>query len=117
MQRNVNPRVGDVWDVEFDPVVGHEQGGRRPALIISNDEFNDTPHGLCIVAPFTTTDRGVRAHVRVEPPEGGLARRSVIMPEQAKSASVLRVWKFRGRVSPDTLVQVQKAVGLFIDRP
>ncbi len=117
MQKNEHPRAGEVWDVEFDPVVGHEQGGRRPALVISNDAFNDTPHGLCIVVPFATTDRGIRVHLPVNPPEGGLSRLSVIMPEQARSASVLRARKYRGRVSEDTLDRVQAAVGMFIDRP
>jgi mRNA-degrading endonuclease toxin of MazEF toxin-antitoxin module len=43
------PRAGEVWDVDFDPRVGREQGGVRPALVISNDTFNQVPNGLHMV--------------------------------------------------------------------
>lgn len=116
MQKTPTLRIGEVWDVEFGPVIGHDQGGRRPALIISNDGFNITPHGLCIVVPITGTDRGIQLQVPVEPPEGGISKRSMIMPEQAKSVSILRIKKYRGVVSSETLQRVQAVVGLFIDR-
>jgi len=116
VQKTSTPRIGEVWDVEFDPVIVHEQGGRRPALVISNDQFNDTPNGLCIVVPITSTNRGIRLHVPIDPPEGGLTSRSVIMPEQEKPVSVLRVKKYRGVVAEGTLRRVQALVGMFIDR-
>ncbi len=47
--------------------------------VISNDFFNRVPNGLSIVVPITGTDRGIRYHIRVEPPEGGLTKPSVIM--------------------------------------
>ena len=52
-----DPGLGEVWDLVLSPVVGHEQGGMRPALVVSNDEYNVTPHGLCIVVPVTGTCR------------------------------------------------------------
>lgn len=109
------PRHGEVWDVEFDPVIGHEQGGRRPSLIVSNDQFNDVPHGLCIVVPFTTVHRGVPSHIQVGPPEGGLTTTSYLMCEQAKSISVLRCRKRRGMVGIEIVQAAQSAVGLFLD--
>ena len=109
------PRYGEVWDTEFDPVTGHEQGGRRPALIISNDQFNMVPHGLCIVVPMTTVNRGIASHIPVEPPEGGLMTPSVLMCEQAKSVSVLRCRKRRGMLAGDLVQATQTMVGLFLD--
>ncbi len=38
-----DPRVGEMWDVNFSPNVGHEQGGIRPALVISSDQFDNVP--------------------------------------------------------------------------
>lgn len=108
------PRLGEVWDTEFDPVIGHEQGGRRPALIISSDEFNDIPHGLRIVVPFTSVDRGIPSHIRLEPAEGGLAKASILMCEQAKSISVLRCRKRRGVVSQQIVRTAQAMVGVFL---
>jgi len=108
--------AGEVWDVELDPQVGREQGDRRPALVISNDYFNRTPNGLFFIVPITGTDRHIRYHVRVAPPQGGLTRPSVIMCDQARAQSVLRFRRRRGNVSPEVLTQVQAMVGEFIDR-
>jgi len=52
------PRKGDLIAVSFDPQSGHEQKGRRPALVVSNYLF--TRHtGLAIVCPITNTDRKI----------------------------------------------------------
>lgn len=110
------PRAGEVWDVTFDPVVSHEQGGLRPGLVLSNDAFNTTPHGLCLVAPLTGTFRGVPSQIPIAGPEGGVTKSSVIMCEQVRSVSVLRLRRRRGRLSPELLEQVQATVAMFIDR-
>ena len=49
------PQKGDFIAVTFDPQSGHEQKGRRPALVVSNTLFNEQT-GLAIVCPLTTTD-------------------------------------------------------------
>ncbi|MDQ3655861.1 MAG: type II toxin-antitoxin system PemK/MazF family toxin [Chloroflexota bacterium] len=110
------PMVGEVWTILFDSVVGREQGGLRPGLILSNDVYNAIPHELRIVVPITGTDRGVAAHLPIHPPEGGLSKPSVIMCEQVTAQSLLRFRRKRGEVSQDMLDQVQAMVGMFIDR-
>ena len=110
-----NPRAGEIWDVNFSPQVGHEQGGIRPALVVSIDGFNDIPHSFRIVAPITGTDRGLPNHLRIAPPEGGLTKPSVIMCEQVKSQSVLRFKRKRGEASPETVAQVQRLIGIFLN--
>jgi mRNA interferase MazF len=110
------PRVGDVWDVDFSPQVGREQAGILPALVTSIDQFNRIRNDLYIVAPITGTDRGLEYHVRVSPPEGGLTRSSLIMCEQEKSQSSQRFLCRRGTVTDETLRQVQRIVGRLIAR-
>jgi len=110
-----NPAAGEVWDVNFDPQVGHEQGGIRPALVVSGDRFNRIPHSFRIVAPITGTDRDLPHQVKLEPPEGGLTKPSVIMCEQIKSQSLLRFRRKRGDASPETVEQVWGLVGIFLD--
>jgi len=109
------PRAGEVWYVEFDPQVGREQGGIRPALVISNDYFNRVPNGLHFIVPITGTDRNIRHHVRVAPPEGNLTKPSVIMCDQARSQSIERFLHLRGVISPETLQLVQRKVAEIID--
>jgi mRNA interferase MazF len=107
-------KAGDVWDVPLDPVRGREQGGFRPAIIVSADWFNQIPHGLCIIIPVTTRDRGVASHVRIEPLEAGLRTQSFAMCEQVRSISVLRLRRYRGSVSGDTLVSIRTMVDAFL---
>ncbi len=110
------PRIGEVWDIDFDPQVGREQGGVRPALVISNDAYNWTPNGLHVVVPITGTDRGLRIHLRISPPEGGLSKPSVILCDQARAHSELRFLRRRGKVHQDIVRSVQALVGECIDR-
>lgn len=116
MQTKSGPAVGEIWDVDFNPQVGREQGGIRPALVISNDFFNRVPNGLHIIVPLTGTDRGLRHHIRIAPPAGGLTKPSVIMCDQARSQSQLRFLRRRGHVTADLVRRVQELVGEFIDR-
>lgn len=109
------PRAGEVWDVLFDPQVGREQRGLRPALVLSNDEFNALRNDLHIVVPITGSDRGLPFHVRIDAPAAGLSKTSFIMCDQEKSQSIDRFVRKRGQVSSDVLRQAQKIVGRFID--
>lgn len=112
-----NPRAGELWDVDFSPHVGHEHGGVRPALVISSDPFNDVPHQLRIVVPLTGTDRGVRSHIPVAPPEGGLTKPSVFMCEQVKSQSLERFRRRRGEIDPAKVARVTGLVARFLVHP
>jgi mRNA interferase MazF len=58
------PQKGDFVAITFDPQSGHEQKGRRPALVVSNTLFNRRT-GLAIVCPLTNTDRAFPLHVHV----------------------------------------------------
>lgn len=75
------PRKGDLIALTFDPQSGHEQRGRRPALVVSNDLFNKHS-GLCIACPITSTDRNYPFHVAVHS-ENGVT--GYVMVEQVKS--------------------------------
>src|SRR5688572_17550670 len=75
------PRKGDLIALSFDPQSGHEQRGRRPALVITNDLFNQHT-GLCMVCPITNTRRDFPFHVSI--PEGEDVT-GFVMVEQVKS--------------------------------
>jgi mRNA interferase MazF len=105
---------GEVYLGDPDPVVGHEQGGRRPLLVVSIEPMNSSPARLAIAVPLTTTDRRNKLHVRVDPPEGGLKRSSFAMPEMVRSVSVTRLQRRLGRTSMDTVETVANRVGLLV---
>ena len=75
------PLKGDLITLTFDPQSGHEQRGRRPALVVSNDLFNKHT-GLCIACPITNTRRDYPFHVSI--PEGQDVT-GFVMVEQVKS--------------------------------
>lgn len=105
-----NPSRGHVWQVDFGPVIGREQSGFRPALIISHDSLNRSPAELLIVAPITGTDRGIPAHVRVSPPMGGLTKPSFIMVDQIRTISKQRLGRRLGVISPAAMSQVEECL-------
>lgn len=75
------PQKGDFVIVNLDPQAGHEQRGRRPALVVSNTLFNQRT-GLAFVCPVTNTDRKYPFHVPVGD-EAGVT--GFVMVEQLKS--------------------------------
>ncbi len=75
------PKKGDFVVLTFDPQSGHEQKGRRPALIVSNDLFNQHTR-LAIACPITNTNRNIPFHVKI-PEETSLT--GFIMVDQVKS--------------------------------
>ena len=109
------PSRGEVWEVDFGRPRGHEQGGRRPALVVSADRLNRGPAGLTIVVPMTTQAKGIRFHVEVEPPEGGLRERSFVKPEDVRSVSLDRLGRRIGAVSAGTLATVESRLRVLLD--
>lgn len=79
------PKQGDLIAVTFDPQAGHEQKGRRPALVVSKDLFNSST-GMAIVCPITNTDRDFPFHVPI-PKTSKL--NGFVMVEQVKSVDFL----------------------------
>jgi mRNA interferase MazF len=107
MSGATSPQRGEVWLADLDPRFGHEQGGRRPVLVISVDSFNSGLSGLVVVLPLTSRIRTVPLHVPVDPPEGGLRLPSSILCDAIRSIDQRRLIACWGMVSPGTLATVE----------
>jgi len=59
-------RQGDIITLNLNPQAGREQNGRRPALVVSSDEHNDTTNGNVMVCPITNTKRGWPLHIHLK---------------------------------------------------
>ena len=110
-----DPARGEIWTVTFDPTRGREQAGRRPALILSADIFNQSPAELVIVLSLSTKEKRLRSHIAVDPPEGGLKRRSWIRCEDIRSVSKDRLSKRWGSVTAQTIAAVEDRVRILLD--
>ena len=82
------PERGDVVWITMNPTVGHEQSGRRPALVLSPTAYNGKV-GLAILCPITSQVKGYPFDVQI--PEG-LPVEGVVLADQAKSLD----WRARG---------------------
>ena len=81
------PESGDIVWIMFDPQAGHEQAGRRPALVLSPKTYNGKV-GLAILCPVTSQIKGYPFEVRI--PEG-LAVNGAVLSDQVKSLD----WRVR----------------------
>jgi mRNA interferase MazF len=96
------PKQGDIVVLTFDPQAGHEQQGRRPALIVSNEIFNKNV-GLAVACPITNTDKNFPFHVKVDSSE----LTGFVMCEQVKSIDYrARKVKFIEKASDELLANV-----------
>jgi mRNA interferase MazF len=102
---------GDVVRLRLDPVEGSEQGGERPAIVISPDFINERSP-VITVASITSrkTDRVFPFEALIEPPEGGLSVRSKVMLMQLRSVDKSRVVGRYGAVSEKTMADVEEAL-------
>jgi mRNA interferase MazF len=111
----LQPSRGEVWYVDLNPVRGHEQAGKRPALVVSVDLFSRGPAGLVVVLPITTKDKGIPFHVEISPPEGGLTEKSYIKCEDIRSVSKERLFSPAGKVSSSTMAVVEDRIRILIN--
>jgi mRNA interferase MazF len=105
------PEAGDVVWLEFDPQAGHEQAGRRPAVVLSPAAYN-TKTGLMLCCPLTTKIKGYPFEVLTES-EGVV---SAILSDQVKSLD----WKVRkaqkkATVSADVMKHVRAKIKALLE--
>lgn len=105
---------GEVWLVDFGEPIGHEQGYRRPAVVISADQLNRSRADLAVVLPVTTTRRHLPSHIEIEPGDSGLRHSSYAKAEDIKSVSTRRLLRRLGAVPADRLNRAEHALRLLL---
>lgn len=108
-------RRGQIWMVNFDPIEGREQGGIRPALIVSVDEFNNGPAGLVSSIPITTTPRNIPFHIEISPERSGLPHTSYIMVDNLRAISKNRLMEVRGHAPEKVLEKVEDVMRVILN--
>ena len=106
------PSQGDIITLNFDPQIGHEQRGRRPALVVSNDEFHKRTT-LVMVCPITNNISGFPAHILLD---NTTVTTGEIMCEQVKCLDInARNASYRETVPVDILDEVIDIICAFFD--
>jgi len=105
-------KQGDIIWLNFDPQTGHEQRGKRPALVISNDSFNKFSR-MAMVCPITNTDKNHPFHVRLTHRN---QTKGVILCDQPRTLDIhARDYKWIEQVADDILSEVVDIVAGFIE--
>lgn len=103
-------RQGEIWKVYFDPVKGNEQGGNRPAVIISGNTLN-TNLGVIIVCPISSSIHNFEGNPILNPSEkNGLKLKSEILVFHIRSLSKFRFKKKMGQISEYELKIIKTTV-------
>lgn len=105
-------RKGDQYIADLSPVVGSEQGGVRPVLIIQND-IGNRYSPMVIVAAITS--RQSKHHLPTHIPvggQGGLHPDSMVLMEQVRTIDRTRLRDYLGRLDPENLMAVDQALAV-----
>jgi mRNA interferase MazF len=106
-------RRGDVVVADLSPVVGDEQGGRRPVVVLSPTTYNSWSIDMAVIAPITSVDRRLRHHVPIGK-EAGLRNSSFVMPEYVRTVSQRRLEdRALGSATQQTLDKIEWWVSIF----
>ena len=112
-------RRGDIYYADLSPVVGSEQGGVRPVLIVQNDMGNR--YSPTVIAAAITSKTGktkLPTHIEVSADCGlqgessGLAKNSVVLLEQIRTIDKKRLKERMGKLDDRTMQQVDSAIGI-----
>ena len=116
---DTNVKRGDIYYADLSPVVGSEQGGVRPVLIVQNDTGNRYSPTV-IAAAITSQVNKARLPTHVPVPAGntGLQKDSVILAEQIRTLDKRRLRERIGSLPPEIMEKVSEAlrISLAVDR-
>lgn len=107
----MNFRQGDIVIMDFDPQKGHEQSGRRPALVLSNNILNQHS-AVALVCPITNTNKKHPFHVELD---GRTETTGVILCDQAKMLDIrARNAQFREACPEDIWKETKELIISFL---
>ena len=107
----MNIKRGDIYYADLSPVIGSEQGGLRPVLIVQNDVGNKySPTVIIASITSSTTKKTLPTHVHLPKETFGLPENSVILTEQIYTIDKARLFGFIGHLDSTFAEIVDKAL-------
>lgn len=110
---DITVRRGDIYYADLSPVVGSEQGGVRPVLIVQNDVGNR--HSPTVIAAAITSQTGkarLPTHIELAAQSYGLSRDSVVLLEQIRTIDKKRLKERMGRVDDGMMDKIDTAIAV-----
>ena len=104
---------GDIYYADLSPVVGSEQGGVRPVLIVQNNVGNRySPTVIAAAITSQINKAKMPTHITVGAPNYGLTKDSIILTEQIRTLDKRRLRERAGCIPPDDMRRVDEALGV-----
>ena len=105
---------GDMFYADLSPVVGSEQGGIRPVLIIQNDVGNKhSPTVIAAAITSQTTKNKLPTHIEISPEESGVKADSIVLPEQIRTIDKSRLKEKIGHINDERIInELNSALGV-----
>jgi mRNA interferase MazF len=104
---------GDMFYADLSPVVGSEQGGIRPVLIVQNDVGNKySPTVIAAAITSQTNKTRLPTHIDIDSKAYGLMKDSVILTEQVRTIDKTRLKEKIGKIDIETMNKVNNALGV-----
>ncbi|MBQ6569245.1 MAG: type II toxin-antitoxin system PemK/MazF family toxin [Clostridia bacterium] len=109
----MNIKRGDIYYADLSPVVGSEQGGIRPVLIVQNDVGNKFSPTVIAAAITSQKDKTrLPTHIRLYSDSCGLARDSTVLLEQIRTLDKRRLKEHMGRIDTGSMERVDRALSI-----
>ena len=109
----MNIKRGDIYYADLSPVVGSEQGGLRPVLIVQNDignRYSPTVIAAAITSRMSKTK--LPTHIDIHASEVGLAKDSVVLLEQIRTLDKRRLRERMGHLDEEMMQEVNSAISI-----
>lgn len=107
----MNVKRGDIFYADLSPVVGSEQGGVRPVLVIQNDIGNKYSPTIIVAAITSQINKAkLPTHVEISAPEYGLPKDSVVLLEQVRTIDKKRLKEKIGRFNDEMMAKVDECL-------
>lgn len=104
---------GDIFYADLSPVVGSEQGGVRPVLVVQNDVGNKFSPTVIIAAVTSQINKAkLPTHIEIGADDYGLAKDSVILMEQIRTIDKRRLRERIGRLDEELMEKVNNALSV-----
>jgi len=115
---NLTVKRGDIYYADLSPVVGSEQGGLRPVLIVQNDVGNKySPTVIAAAITSQVNKAKLPTHIEVFAEQYGLAKDSVVLLEQVRTIDKQRLKERMGRLDDTVMRRVDEALTISFGLP
>ncbi|MDD6252196.1 MAG: type II toxin-antitoxin system PemK/MazF family toxin [Ruminococcus sp.] len=109
----MNIKRGDIYYADLSPVVGSEQGGVRPVLIVQNNMGNKySPTVIAAAITSQQSKANIPTHITIESDSSGLSKNSVVLLEQVRTIDKQRLKEKMGSIGQSTMNRIDEAISI-----